>query len=306
MSFHSSRIRLRAFTLVELLVVIAIIGILIALLLPAVQQAREAARRMQCTNNLKQMGLACHNYMDIHQENLPSGAFKKDDSHGWALSILPFLEQTTLYDQYDFSKGPTANENQAIRRTVVNAFICPSFDGKPSNTATAKYSDGALLTYQGVHGVYYNDATKDSNLSGIVSAGLIPSNGIFRINGTRKASEITDGLTNTIMIGDFIHRDRSGTNGGFPGNVRVWLVGAYLTVDGIYNSKAIYEDTINSRRDRANDGVAFNHIPFSSRHPGGVNFAIADGSVRFVPETINFDAYCAAATINGSETFPLP
>ncbi|MEW4562446.1 DUF1559 domain-containing protein [Bremerella sp. JC770] len=306
MTLLNSPVRQRAFTLVELLVVIAIIGILIALLLPAVQQAREAARRMQCTNNLKQMGLACHNYMDINQECFPSGAFNQDDSHGWALSILPFIEQMALYDQYNFTAGPTAAANDAVRRTVVDGFICPSFDGQPSNTATAKYSDGGLLTYQGVHGVYYNDATKDTNLSGIASAGLIPSNGLFRINGVRKAAEITDGLTNTIMIGDFIHSDRTGTNSGFPGNIRVWLVGAYLAVDGIYNTKAIYEDTINSRRDRANDGVAFNHLPFTSRHPGGVNFAIADGSVRFVPETINFDTYCAAATINGGETLPLP
>lgn len=306
MTIQTSRTRNRAFTLVELLVVIAIIGILIALLLPAVQQAREAARRMQCTNNLKQMGLACHNYMDSNQECFPTGAFNQDDSHGWALAILPFIEQTTLYDLYDFSKGPVATENQTIRRTVINGYICPSFDGTPNNTSSVRYSDGGLLTYQGVHGVYYNDPTKDSNLSGVASAGLIPSNGIFRINGARKAAEITDGLTNTIMIGDFIHRDRNGTNGGFPGNVRVWLVGAYLAVDGIYNTKAIYEDTVNSRRDRINDGVAFNHLPFTSRHPGGVNFAIADGSVRFVPETVNFDAYCAAATINGNEAIPLP
>ncbi|MFI4874503.1 MAG: DUF1559 domain-containing protein, partial [Blastopirellula sp. JB062] len=83
------------------------------------------------------------------------------------------------------------------------------------------------------------------------------------------------------------------------------LIGAYAGVDGIYNSKAIYQDTINSRRDRT-DGIAFNHLPLSSRHPGGVNFAVSDASVRFVPETIDFDVYRAVATINGSEALQLP
>ncbi|EAQ81400.1 DUF1559 domain-containing protein [Blastopirellula marina] len=300
------RLSRNGFTLVELLVVIAIIGVLIALLLPAVQQAREAARRMQCTNNLKQMALACHNYMDINKESFPSAAFKQDDSHGWALAILPFIEQNVLYDGYDFSKGPSASENASIRRTVIRGYICPSFSGNSSNTASVAYSDGGLLTYQGVNGVYYNDSTLDSGLQGVAGAGFIPGNGVFRINGARPAAEITDGLSNTILIGDYVHADRTGVNSGFPGNVRVWIVGAYSTVDGIYNTKAIYEDTINSPRDRANESVAFNHLPFSSQHPGGANFAVADASVRFLPETINFDVYQAVATINGGEPLQLP
>lgn len=301
----------RAFTLVELLVVIAIIGVLIALLLPAVQQAREAARRMQCTNNLKQIALACHNYMDTYQENLPPGAFYKLQSgqwntHGWAVAILPFVEQNALYERYNFSLAPTAAAHEEIRRTVVNGYVCPSYDGPPSNTSGSAFSDGALLTYQGVLGVYFNDPDLDRNLPGNAGHGMLTSNGVFRLNGERRAAEITDGLSNTVMVGEFTHRDRTGTNGGIPGNVRVWIIGTTSMANGaLYNAKIIYQDPINSRRDR-NDGVAFNHLPFTSKHPGGGNFAVADASVRFVPETVDFDVYRAIGTINGGETAPLP
>ena len=300
-----------AFTLVELLVVIAIIGVLIALLLPAVQQAREAARRMQCTNNLKQLALACHNYMDINQESFPPGAFYELNSgqwntSGWAVAVLPFIEQNALYENYDYSAGPTGTANQEIRRTVVQGYICPSYDGQPSNTSSSQFSDGGLLTYQGVGGVYYNDSDLDTNLPGNAGHGMLTSNGIFRVNGARRAAEITDGLSNTIIIGDFTHRDKTGGNGGTPGNVRVWTIGTTsLAAGALYNTKIIYQDTINSRRDR-NDGVAFNHLPFSSKHPGGVNFGAADGSVHFLPETIDFDVYRGLGTISGAETAQFP
>ncbi|PQO36448.1 DUF1559 domain-containing protein [Blastopirellula marina] len=298
----------QGFTLVELLVVIAIIGVLIALLLPAVQQAREAARRMSCTNNLKQMGLACHNYMDTYPTNLPPGAFyvaatSTWNSHSFAVAILPFLEQNTLYDLYKFSYSPDSSQNAAVRKSQVNAYFCPSFDGPEVNVSSIAYSDGALFTYQGVGGVYYNDSTRDSKL---ISAthGKIPDNGAFRFDGSRRAAAITDGMSNTLMIGEYTHRDRTGANSGIPGNVRVWPIGA-LTNQAYYGCKVIYQDTINSRRDR-NDGVAFSHLPFTSKHPGGVNFVMADASVHFLPETIDFDVYRGLATINGGETAQLP
>jgi len=300
----------RGFTLVELLVVIAIIGVLVALLLPAVQQAREAARRMQCTNNLKQMVLACHNYMDTYSDQLPPGSFATAtnpaiwQSPGMALAILPFIEQAPLFDQYDFSVSPEAAANVPVRRTVIKTYICPSFNGKPFNTSSNGYSDGGLFTYQGVGGVYYNDPALDRNVRN-ATHGAIPSNGIFAINGPRLAAEVIDGLSNTIMIGDYIHRDATGGNGGFPGNVRVWLFSTRDSQLATYGMRMIYQDTINSPRDRTM-GVAFNHLPFGSNHPGGVNFAIADGSVRFVTENIDFNVYRAAATIDGGEALQLP
>ncbi|MBI1247985.1 DUF1559 domain-containing protein [bacterium] len=298
------------FTLVELLVVIAIIGILIALLLPAVQQAREAARRMQCANNLKQMGLACHNYLDTYGA-LPPGSFYKLksgqwDSHGWAVAILPFIEQNNLYEGYNFSIAPLATQHQNIRRTVVDGYICPSFSGASKNSSSSLYSDGGLLTYQGIGGVYFNDPNLDHDLPGNAGYGMITSNGVFRVNGSRKAADVTDGLSNTLMIGDYTHRDRTGGNSGYPGNVRVWIVSTTNLVKGaFYNMKIIYQDTINSRRDR-NDGIAFNHLPYTSMHPGGANFVAADGSVHFLPETINFDVYRSLGTINGGEAYSIP
>lgn len=303
--------RNRGFTLVELLVVIAIIGVMVGLLLPAVQAAREAARRMQCSNNLKQIGLACHNYMDSNRESLPPGSFYKLmsgrwDSHGWTVAILPYIEQNAMYENYNFSLPPTAVEHQDIRRAAVSAYVCPSFDGRPVNTASIAYSDGGLLTYQGVGGVYYNDPALDKNMPGNAGHGMIVSNGAFRLDGDRRASEIIDGLSNTLMIGEFTHRDKTGGNSGYPGNVRVWIVGTSALANGaLYSMKIVYQDTINSPRDRP-AGVAYNHLPFTSLHPGGANFAAADGSVKFVSETINFDTYRAVATINGRESLQLP
>lgn len=297
----------RGFTLVELLVVIAIIGVLIALLLPAVQQAREAARRMSCSNNLKQMGLACHNYMDTHTQ-LPPGAFymaspENWNSHSLFVAILPFIEQQALYDLYNFNVAPDSSGNAPVRTTPLSAYFCPSFDGDMVANGAANYSKGGVTTYQGVGGVYYNDAALDSNLKS-ATHGTIPSNGVFRFDGPRRAAEITDGLSNTIMIGDYTHRDATGGNSGFPGNVRVWVIGT-ITNQALYSAKVIYQDTVNSRRDR-NSGVAFNHLPFTSLHPGGVEFVAADGSVHFVSETIDFDVYRGLATINGSETSQFP
>ncbi|MCC9605861.1 DUF1559 domain-containing protein [Blastopirellula sp. JC732] len=254
------------------------------------------------------MGLACHNYMDTYPTNLPPGAFyvaatNTWNSHGLAVAILPFLEQNSLYDQYNFSYSPDSTQNANVRKSPVNAFFCPSYNGQEISTSATAYSDGALFTYQGVGGVYYNDPTKDSTL---ISAahGRIPNNGVFRFDGSRRAADITDGMSNTLMIGEYTHRDRTGTNSGYPGNVRVWVIGA-LSNQAYYGAKVIYQDTINSRRDR-NDGVAFSHLPFISLHPGGANFLMADASVHFLPETIDFDVYRGLATINGGETAQLP
>ncbi|MEX0794763.1 MAG: DUF1559 domain-containing protein [Pirellulaceae bacterium] len=312
MNCHS-RVQSRlGFTLVELLVVIAIIGVLVALLLPAVQQAREAARRMQCSNNLKQMGLACHNYLDTHQSYFPPGSFyhaSKKGSHSFAVAILPFLEQNALYELYDFSIDPLAEGNKNVRWAQVDAFFCPSFNGDPTNTSEALFSDGSLMTYQGIAGVFYNVPALDNGVTD-AGPGKIPSNGVFRYDGPRRAAEIVDGLSNTIMIGEFVHRDRTGNLAAFPGNVRLWITGTTDTNPpsddkGLYSTKAIYQDTINSTRDRPM-GVAFNHLPFGSLHPGGANFAAADGSVQFLPETINFDVYRAIATIKGKESHQIP
>ena len=156
------RLRLKGFTLVELLVVIAIIGILIALLLPAVQAAREAARRAQCTNNLKQMGLSLHNYANtwkdcfppgssIGRADIPNGKFK----HGLFAFMLPYMEMATIYDQLDMSGLSTSftyNEPEHIRHEVISGYVCPSWPYPADYVTGSMWSDGAITTYQGVAG----------------------------------------------------------------------------------------------------------------------------------------------------------
>src|SRR6476620_7242903 len=128
-----------AFTLVELLVVIAIIGVLVALLLPAVQAAREAARRMQCSNHLKQIGLALQNYHD-HYHSLPPAYVADADGkpmHSWRVLILPYLEQKALYDKYNFNEPWNGPNNSKLHNEVVRVFCCPSRPGRQTNTETS-------------------------------------------------------------------------------------------------------------------------------------------------------------------------
>ena len=145
-----SRRPLRGFTLVELLVVIAIIGILIALLLPAVQAAREAARRAQCSNNLKQMGLAIHNFMGEHDQHLPVGV-RAPNRVGLFTFMLPYMEEQALYDTIDLAKEPWDAVNRNAYYTVVNVYICPSYRGPGFYPGTdSSYMTGAMTTYQGI------------------------------------------------------------------------------------------------------------------------------------------------------------
>ena len=212
------------FTLVELLVVITIIGILVALLLPAVQVAREAARRMQCCNNLKQMGLAMHNYASARNGYFPPGspgALK----HGLFTHMLPFLEMQMLYDQLDLTgKTPTDKEPHAF--DVVNGYVCPSWPHPVVYTLDASGAwPGAITTYQGVAGAYPN-AQPYTASSG---AGNIPKNGMFGWQLVRSVAEVKDGLSNTLAIGEFVEIDEKSSSvavwSQVPGAVRPWILG---------------------------------------------------------------------------------
>ena len=285
------------FTLVELLVVIAIIGILIALLLPAVQAAREAARRAQCTNNLKQLGLALQNYHDTHQTFPPPGMIANQLS--WYTLILPFVEQGPIYEKMNWKEGhfnSAGKMSNAVNR--INAFLCPSATGdmELSGDTNEDWPDGSGIRaytahYFGVLGPYGTNATtnqaytcKDTTMDfgGECSQGTMPQFGC-------KMRDITDGTSNTYMIGEISWKTMP--------YYRAWIRGKYADTRGtLYLFSKNVRYPINSKnKDK------WNSVAFGSQHPGGAQFAMVDGSARFVPETIDHAIYLATASRDGGE-----
>jgi prepilin-type N-terminal cleavage/methylation domain-containing protein len=317
---HSSR----AFTLVELLVVIAIIGILVALLLPAVQAAREAARRSQCVNNLKQMGLATQNYAAAKGKTLPVGygrtmehvrnnaSFVKE---GLFTTLLKFMEEQDTYDTVNFdyyldSPRPAYFDDRA-RDIVVATYICPDWPDARVTTSMPtnyEYQLGAACTYSGVGGAVRNDGEK------LIPSGFgpIPNNGAFTVKQEilnifsrpvvgipRKLSQITDGQSNSFLIGEFVHRDCQFGNytdelTGY--SVRPWYLSGHS--DAPYAFKILeYPPNVCVRR----FDTHFNYLPMGSFHPGITQFAFVDGSVQIVTDAIDLEVYKDFATVTGEE-----
>jgi prepilin-type N-terminal cleavage/methylation domain-containing protein/prepilin-type processing-associated H-X9-DG protein len=307
-SNHKSRIinrRSAGFTLVELLVVITIIGILIALLLPAVQAAREAARRMQCSNNMKQIGLAIHLYAEKQTRFPPP--YLTAYGHGVFSFMLPYLEQQNLYNKFKYMGGTATNEAQSVRYTPVPCYACPSYAFAPivmdPVVAEARYVHGALTTYQGVHGVLGTVTTNED----ATSWGYLPRNGFFQSQRSRPISEITDGLSHTLAFGEFVQRDADAGSAYSlpPGNVRGWIIGCNDGLASYVTKVVVY--SINKNIDRGNAGaIAYNYLPFGSDHPGGCNFVLADGSVHFLSENTSLKVYQGLATCNGGELYEVP
>jgi len=288
-----------AFTLIELLVVIAIIAILIALLLPAVQQAREAARRTQCRNNLKQLGLALHNYHDVHLVFPPGavaqGGGAEDANYGWGAYLLPFLDQAPMFNQLDV--GVTQLEQNvanattlAVLQTPLAAFVCPSDVGPALNDFAAK--DLSLTTPGNVaiaksNYVMANDATDFRRSgNGNMFDGVF-TNGLGCFNSKRRIRDITDGTSNTVAIGE-----------------SAWRVGT--TTLGAANAMGVDDDpdggnTLGSILGTGE--VTLNSSPqgFSSPHEGGVHFLFCDGKVQFISENIDHSA--GDAIVNSTMEF---
>jgi prepilin-type N-terminal cleavage/methylation domain-containing protein/prepilin-type processing-associated H-X9-DG protein len=302
--------RERGFTLVELLVVIAIIGVLVALLLPAVQTAREAARRMKCSSQLKQFGLAMHNYHDTHK-SFPSGHMfrgsfdgtpndeKGGSGFGWGTAILPYIEQLALYNQFNFSFPITTNtatvRNLPTAQTHLPIFGCPS-DLKPKNWNDGQVVNSATSSYKGCGTSY------DSWQGGAV--GTIPNrarfNGFFDRDNRPplRIAEITDGTSNQFMIAEAKWKmDANGRNRG-----RIY--GATDQNDGAVGaSNALMLNGQWQINWTAPEGNPQPHRTAASNHPSGVMFAMADGSVRFVSENIQ---HTATAWVNESQAFTTP
>ncbi len=320
-----SRGRRRAFTLIELLVVIAIIAVLIGLLLPAVQKVREAAARMSCSNNLKQIALALHNYHDTHSK-FPPGGFTPGNCCGtrsrsnWAVDILPFMEQDNLHRRYDFNQDNEHPNNVFVRTSFVKPFTCPS-DTNVNRTERPASGPGNGLQYMfgsyravsgfsGFTGRVFWDTCEPGLINNLPAQfgrtlprqwrGVLHSTGATNSQcpqgGPENFASITDGTSNTVMVGELSLRDT-------PRRATFW---AYTYTS--YNQSSISDQSriLNNSYvacDRAGGPGGDNPCKrgFGSFHTNGLNFALADGSVRFVSYNVDIRILGAQATVSGGE-----
>jgi prepilin-type N-terminal cleavage/methylation domain-containing protein len=329
--------RKSGFTLVELLVVIAIIGVLVGLLLPAVQAAREAARRMQCSNNLKQIGLALHAYHDAHRK-FPRGAYAAQvggcggvpnhEAHGNSplTMILPFIEQASLYNSWDFTRGYPCNLEKAYKAKIAT-FLCPSDFLLPYETCSTNY---CLSTGPNVGWTFdLNEAV-----------------GIIHVRVSKSMASITDGTSNTILAGEIVRGD--GIDGGNESSFTIGdVIREVRLPSGFHRIKPTVTDLQNlDRQARTSSGYShqtgavgaywaapqplqsfFNTVappnppyansteffawgatdgagvfPSRSRHTGGSLHLMCDGSVHFIGNSVNHDLYQNLGSIAGGES----
>ncbi len=305
----------KGFTLIELLVVIAIIAILIALLLPAVQQAREAARRSACKNNLKQIGLALHNYHDVHRI-FPPGGFGNGNRMSYAVMILPFLDQAPLYKKMDLNVNwQTGTVNIDSQAVVLPVLLCPSgsvVKELATSISTLHYCGNAGPT--GTNPVGSVAYTSDSTAA---RWGLLGNQGVLvwvsdstTGSGKVRMRDITDGTSNTIMVGELSTNAYPGstgngsTSGGGDLYYRAWSRGtAILANDDLAISMKSVTKGINvAGWGGSNTDGTLNGMSFASQHTGGCHLLFADGSVHFASENINLTVYKSTASRNGDET----
>ncbi len=292
------------FTLVELLVVIAIIGVLVALLLPAVQAAREAARRAQCSNNLKQMSLALHTFHDVNG-HFPPGNYHRGSSNnawkrgsiGWPAYILPFIEGDNLYDRIDLEADawtsnrcdPWFNEfgthgnttNQYAAQNMPETFVCPSAARAGSEREFKDYA---------ING--------GNAMSSCCPERSITSNGIGYKNSSVRFADITDGTSNTYMFLEQDHSSEADDMKGKPSNPFFWVNHNSEGIAISHQGGTSFPP--NHRQNRLSARTA------RSDHPGGIQVSYCDGSVAFVPDTIARNPWRAFFTRDGGEVASRP
>lgn len=308
----SSR-RNSGFTLIELLVVIAIIAILIALLLPAVQQAREAARRTQCRNNLKQLGLAMHNYLDVFQKfpiniyggyttcyTLVVGGYDQNSySWGFPVRILPYVDQAPLYNTINPGANTIAGSGQM--NAVVPGFKCPSDPQDPTEFQSHIYITGNIAmgvgSYKGVMGSDWKwGAYTNSVMTQACGDSFVANNGLFPCLSflySKSIEKVKDGTSNTFLLGETICNQKFATDGTGPGNN--WM-----------NSASVVATTavpLNSFSNSTPTSFPWDQRwSFGSAHTGGAQFLMGDGAVRFLSNNISLITYRALSTYDQGET----
>jgi prepilin-type N-terminal cleavage/methylation domain-containing protein len=326
------RRRPRGFTLVELLVVIAIIGILVALLLPAVQAAREAARRAQCTNNIRQIGIAVQNFHDTYKRQpqyhaaiLPTATSDYAASAGyqwagpiWSIIIMPFMEEQALYDSFDKKVTLNHANNAKWVQQIVPGFICPSNQTAGTPVFTDR-TDVAGINPKTALGLYYAVSIGPTQPDTCTFCPSPPGNtpptppasqtlnyccqgkgygtnpadnstGMFgRSNGIRKFKGVADGLSHTFLAGETMP-EQCVYQGTFGPNFA--LASTHIP--------------LNTFRSCSTTGCHYYGCGFKSSHPGGAHFVMADSSVQFIPESIDYEIYNALGTRAGSEAAALP
>ncbi|MBA3484325.1 MAG: DUF1559 domain-containing protein [Pirellulales bacterium] len=312
----------RGFTLVELLAVIAIIGVLVALLLPAVQAARESARRSSCLINLRQLALASHNYHDVNKK-FPTGVRLPIDVSGRptggtnvCVELLPYFEQNNLYDEWDYedNRNNVAGGSDATQAQVIQILLCPS---DPLPQPVSQYTESSFSWSWGFYGLasYGGNGGKRSAMAGgAPDFPRMARDGVFFIGSFVGLKDITDGASNTLLFGERIHDDPEFDRLRpelWPGAAPAagWGRWAFVAHPGA-NSNVTLSTPVPINY-RVPPGGEFSTLEdrvcaFGSGHPGGANFAFADASARFVAEELRLELLQALCTRAGEEVFDVP